>query len=99
MQDWSKFIEQNYKGDVLPGLLEEGCQVVEDDLGVYGYRNAVLKKGDITIEVVCCCDMEEFESMYNAEEEHGIDELDWWVLDIFENGESYNEFSELARAE
>ena len=92
MQDWSKYIEQNYKEDALPGLLAEGYLVVEDALGVYGYRNAVLKKDDITIEVVCGCDIEEFERMDKAEEEYSMDDLDWWVVDIFENGESYIEF-------
>ena len=94
MQDWSKFIEQNYKEDVLPGLLAEGYRVVEDELGICDYRNILLRKGDISIELLCDCDREEFERLDKAEEEHSMDDLDWWVIDVFENGESYNEFSE-----
>ena len=92
MLDWSKYIEQNYKEDALPGLLAEGYQVVEDELGIYDYRNILLKKDDITIELLCDCDREEFERMEKEEEEHSLDDLDWWVVDVFENGESYNEF-------
>ena len=94
MQDWSKYIEQNYNEDALPRLLAEGYQLEKDDWGAYGHRNAVLKKDDITIEVVCCCDIEEYERMDKAEDVFGLDDFDWWVLDIFENGESYNEFSD-----
>lgn len=90
MQDWSKYIERPYK-EVLAELKAEGYQVVDDCLFA-GYRNTELQKDDINIQLVCDPDdMEDFEEKERSEEVFSLDDSEWIVEDVFENGESYIE--------
>lgn len=90
MQDWSKYIERPYK-EVLPELEAEGYQVV-DDCFFAGYRNAELQKDDINLQLVCDPeDMDDFEEKERSEEVFSLDDSEWIVEDVFENGESYIE--------
>ena len=90
MQDWSKYIEMPYK-EVLAELIAEGYQVVDDCLFA-GYRNTELQKDDINIQLVCDPDdMEDFEEKERSEEVFSLDDSEWVVEDVFENGESYFE--------
>ena len=90
MQDWSKYIEMPYK-EVLAELIAEGYQVVDDCLFA-GYRNTELQKDDINIQLVCDPDdMEDFEEKERSEEVFSLDDSEWVVEDVFENGESYIE--------
>jgi len=90
MQDWSKYIERPYK-EVLAELIAEGYQVVDDCLFA-GYRNTELQKDDINIQLVCDPeDMEDFEEKERSEEVFSLDDSEWIVEDVFENGESYIE--------
>ena len=90
MQDWSKYIEMSYK-EVLAELIAEGYQVVDDCLFA-GYRNTELQKADIKIQLVCAPeDMDDFEEKERSEEVFSLDDSEWVVEDVFENGESYIE--------
>lgn len=90
MQDWSKYIEMPYK-EVLAELIAEGYQVVDDCLFA-GYRNTELQKDDINIQLVCDPeDMDDFEEKERSEEVFSLDDSEWIVEDVFENGESYIE--------
>ena len=90
MQDWSNYIEMPYK-EVLAELIAEGYQVVDDCLFA-GYRNTELQKDDINIQLVCDPeDMEDFEEKERSEEVFSLDDSEWIVEDVFENGESYIE--------
>ena len=90
MQDWSKYIERPYK-EVLAELIAEGYQVVDDCLFA-GYRNTELQKDDINIQLVCAPeDMDDFEEKERSEEVFSLDDSEWVVEDVFENGESYIE--------
>lgn len=90
MQDWSKYIEMPYK-EVLAELIAEGYQVVDDSLFA-GYRNTELQKDDINIQLVCDPeDMDDFEEKERSEEVFSLDDSEWIVEDVFENGESYIE--------
>lgn len=90
MQDWSKYIERPYR-EVLAELKAEGYQVVDDCL-IAGYRNTELQKDDINIQLVCDPeDMEDFEEKERSEEVFSLDDSEWIVEDVFENGESYIE--------
>ena len=90
MQDWSKYIEMPYK-EVLAELIAEGYQVVDDCLFA-GYRNTELQKDDINIQLGCDPeDMEDFEEKERSEEVFSLDDSEWIVEDVFENGESYIE--------
>ena len=90
MQDWSKYIEMPYK-EVLAELKAEGYQVVDDCL-IAGYRNTELQKDDINIQLVCDPeDMDDFEEKERSEEVFSLDDSEWIVEDVFENGESYIE--------
>ena len=90
MQDWSKYIEMPYK-EVLAELIAEGYQVVDDCLFA-GYRNTELQKDDINIQLVCDPeDMDDFEEKERSEEVFSLDDSEWVVEDVFENGESYIE--------
>ena len=90
MQDWSKYIEMSYK-EVLAELIAEGYQVVDDCLFA-GYRNTELQKDDINIQLVCDPeDMDDFEEKERSEEVFSLDDSEWIVEDVFENGESYIE--------
>jgi hypothetical protein len=85
MQDWSKYIEQNYKEDVLPGLLAEGYQVLEDDL-IACYRNVDLQKGDARIRLVCVpFDLDDFDERLNDEERsYELDDVEWYTFEIYD---------------
>jgi len=90
MQDWSKYIERPYR-EVLADLIAEGYQVVDDCL-IAGYRNTELQKDDIKIQLVCAPeDMDDFEEKERSEEVFSLDDSEWIVEDVFENGESYIE--------
>ena len=86
MQDWSKYIERPIV-EVLPELEAEGYRVTSDECAIFGFRNIDIEKGSVVAEIVCI--------PYNYEEyEKGkitAEEVDWWVDDVFENGESYQE--------
>ena len=85
MQDWSKYIEQNYKEDVLPGLLAEGYQVLEDDF-IACYRNVDLQKGDARIRLVCVpFDLDDFDERLNDEERsYELDDVEWYTFEIYD---------------
>lgn len=90
MQDWSKYIERPYR-EVLAELKAEGYRVV-DDCFFAGYRNTELQKDDINIQLVCDPeDMDDFEEKERSEEVFSLDDSEWIVEDVFENGESYIE--------
>ena len=90
MQDWSKYIERPYK-EVLAELKAEGYQVVDDCLFA-GYRNTELQKDDINLQLVCDPEeMDDFEEKERSEEVFSLDDSEWVVEDVFENGESYIE--------
>ena len=84
MQDWSKYIERPIV-DVLPELEAEGYRVTSDECAIFGFRNIDIEKGDVVAEIVCIpYDYEEYQEGNIAPED-----ADWWVDDVFENGESY----------
>ena len=86
MQDWSKYIERPIV-EVLPELEAEGYRVTSDECAIFGFRNIDMEKGDVVAEIVCVpYDYEEYEKGDVAPED-----ADWWVDDVFENGESYQE--------
>ena len=88
--DWSKYIERPYR-EVLVELKAEGYRVVDDCL-IAGYRNTELQKDDINIQLVCVpVDMDDFEEKEKSEEEFSLDAVEWYVEDVFEDGESYQE--------
>ena len=90
MQDWSNYIEMPYK-EGLAELKAEGYRVVDDCL-IAGYRNTELQKDDINIQLVCDPeDMDDFEEKERSEEVFSLDDSEWIVEDVFENGESYIE--------
>lgn len=87
MQDWSKYIERPIV-EVLPEMEAEGYRVTSDECAIFGFRNIDIEKGDVAAEIVCIpYDYEEYEKGDVTAEE----EADWWVDDVFENGESYQE--------
>lgn len=86
MQDWSKYIERPIV-EVLPELEAEGYRVTSDEWVIFGQRNIDIEKGDVVAEIVCVpYDYEEYQEGNIAPED-----ADWWVDDVFENGESYQE--------
>ena len=86
MQDWSKYIERPIV-EVLPEMEAEGYRVTSDECAIFGFRNIDIEKGDVAAEIVCIpYDYEEYEKGDVTTEE-----ADWWVEDVFENGESYQE--------
>ena len=86
MQDWSKYIERPIV-EVLPEMEAEGYRVTSDECAIFGFRNIDIEKGDVAAEIVCIpYDYEEYEKGDVTTEE-----ADWWVDDVFENGESYQE--------
>ena len=51
-----------------------------------------LQKDDINIQLVCDPeDMDDFEEKERSEEVFSLDDSEWIVEDVFENGESYIE--------
>lgn len=87
MKDWSKYIDQKAT-EVLAKLSVLGYKVQSDELGICSYRNILLQKDNEPAELVCIPnDLDEYEAGRIAP-----DEVEWWVTDIFEDGESFNEF-------
>lgn len=87
MKDWSKYIDQKAT-EVLAKLSVLGYKVQSDELGICSYRNILLQKDNESAELVCVPnDLDEYEAGRIAPEE-----AEWWVTDIFEDGESFNEF-------
>ncbi len=86
MNNWSTYIEREVK-DVLAELIAQGYCVESDELGIYSYRNIILRKEEMTIELICVpLELEEFEGgKLTTEEVH------WFVDDIFEADKSYRE--------
>lgn len=92
MQDWSKYIEVSYKEEALPELLEGGYRVVKDEYAFYGSRFITVQKDDITAHFVCVpYDMDDFLEKENSDEVYDLDDVDWWVDDVVENGKSFND--------
>ena len=86
MQDWSKYIERPIV-EVLPELEADGYRVTSDECVTFGQRNIDIEKGSVVAEIVCVpYDYEEYQEGNIAPED-----ADWWVDDVFENGESYQE--------
>ena len=87
MKDWSEYIDQKAM-EVLAKLSVLGYKVQSDELGICSYRNILLQKDNESAELVCVPnDLSEYEAGRIAP-----DEVEWWVTDIFEDGESFNEF-------
>ncbi len=87
MKDWSEYIDQKAT-EVLAKLSVLGYKVQSDELGICSYRNILLQKGYESAELVCVPnDLDEYEAGRVAP-----DEVEWWVTDIFEDGESFNEY-------
>ena len=83
MQDWGKYIERPIV-EVLPELEAEGYRVTSDECVIFGQRNIDIEKGDVAAEIVCV--------PYEYQEDNiAPEDVDWWVDDVFENGESYQE--------
>ena len=87
MKDWSKYIDQKAT-EVLAKLSVLGYKVQSDELGICSYRNILLQKDNESAELVCVPnDLDEYEAGRILPEQ-----AEWWVTDIFEDGESFNEF-------
>ena len=86
MPDWSKYIERPYS-EVVMELKAEGYQVVDDGLFA-GYRNTEMQKDDIKIQLACApVDMDDFDEKAKSKEEFSLDAVEWYVEDVYENGE------------
>ena len=82
MKDWSEYIDQKAT-EVLAKLSVLGYKVQSDELGICSYRNILLQKDNESAELVCVPnDLSEYEAGRIAP-----DEVEWWVTDIFEDGE------------
>lgn len=87
MKNWSKYIDQKAT-EVLAKLSVLGYKVQSDELGICSYRNILLQKDNESAELVCVPnDLSEYEAGRILPEQ-----AEWWVTDIFEDGESFNEF-------
>lgn len=87
MKDWSEYIDQKAM-EVLAKLSVLGYKVQSDELGICSYRNILLQKDNESAELVCVPnDLDEYEAGRILPEE-----AEWWVTDIFEDGESFNEY-------
>lgn len=87
MKDWREYIDQKAT-EVLAKLSVLGYKVQSDELGIFSYRNILLQKGNESAELVCVPnDLDEYEAGRILPEE-----AEWWVTDIFEDGESFNEY-------
>ncbi len=86
MKDWSNYIEREIV-EVLPDLETLGFHVTSDEKGIGCYRNIKMQKGEEFIELVCLpLELEEYDSGSMT-----TDEVHWFVDDIFEDDESYQE--------
>ena len=87
MKDWREYIDQKAT-EVLAKLSVLGYKVQSDERGICSYRNILLQKGNESAELVCVPnDLDEYEAGRILPEE-----AEWWVTDIFEDGESFNEY-------
>ena len=87
MKDWSEYIDQKAM-EVLAKLSVLGYKVQSDELGICSYRNILLQKDNESAELVCVPnDLDEYEAGRILPEQ-----AEWWVTDIFEDGESFNEY-------
>lgn len=91
MKDWSNFIEREV-AEVLIELSDLGYQVESDEPGISTFRNIKLRKGDETIELVCS----QMEPDVSEQENIAPEDEDWWIEDIYENGESFAEYADNA---
>lgn len=91
MKDWSNFIEREV-AEVLIELSDLGYQVESDEPGISTFRNIKLRKGDETIELVCS----QMEPDVSEQEGITTEDEDWWIEDIYENGESFAEYADNA---
>ena len=91
MKDWSNYIEREV-AEVLTELSDLGYQVESDEPGISTFRNIKLRKGDETIELVCS----QMEPDVNEQENIALEDEDWWIEDIYENGESFAEYADNA---
>ena len=88
MHDWSKYIERP-RVEVLPELEAEDYRVTSDECAIFGFRNIDIEKEGVVAEIVCVpYDFEEYQ-----EGDVTAEDADWWVDDVFENGESFQETS------
>lgn len=87
MKDWSNYIEREIT-EVLTELSAQGYQVESDEPGISTFRNIKLRKGDEAIELVCI----QMEPDVNEQ----IEDADWWIEDIYENGVSFAEYADNA---
>ena len=88
MKDWSNYIEREV-AEVLTELSDLGYQVKSDEPGISTFRNIKLRKGDETIELVCG----QMEPDENEQESIAAEDAEWWIEDIYENGESFAEYA------
>ncbi len=70
---------------MLTELSAQGYQVESDEPGISTFRNVKLKNGEETIELVCS----QMEPDKNGQEDITPEDEEWWVEDIYENGESF----------
>ena len=91
MKDWSNYIEREV-AEVLTELSDLGYQVESDEPGISTFRNIKLRKDEETIELVCS----QMESDVNEQENISPEDEDWWIEDIYENGESFAEYADNA---
>ena len=91
MKDWSNFIEREV-AEVLTELSDLGYQVESDEPGISTFRNIKLRKDEETIELVCS----QMEPDVNEQENIVPEDEDWWIEDIYENGESFAEYADNA---
>ncbi len=91
MKDWSNYIEREV-AEVLTELSGLGYQVESDEPGISTFRNIKLRKGDETIELVCS----QMEPDINKQENIAPEDEEWWIEDIYENGESFAEYADNA---
>ena len=91
MKDWSNYIEREV-AEVLTELSDLGYQVESDEPGISTFRNIKLRKGDETIELVCS----QMEPDVSEQEGIATEDEDWWIEDIYENGESFAEYADNA---
>ena len=91
MKDWSNFIEREV-AEVLTELSDLGYLVESDEPGISTFRNIKLRKDEETIELVCS----QMEPDVNEQENIVPEDEDWWIEDIYENGESFAEYADNA---
>jgi len=91
MKDWSNIIEREV-AEVLTELSDLGYLIESDEPGISTFRNIKLRNGDEIIELVCS----QMEPDVNEQEGIASEDEDWWIEDIYENGESFAEYADNA---